>query len=160
MQRSIINQHGYLGGCLIKDIGRILLEYATNIWSSEITIARTKWHWDYESAMPLCLLLALLCFFWGCCMNSHWLKRQRYFVLVMGMGHSGRTIAGGLQVKYIHWFFLPCTAQEEALNEKRHSHTFLVLFKFKEVMHCSIRPCTRHTCTGIYIAWSVLLNNP
>lgn len=125
MQRSIINQHGYLGGCLIKDIGRILLEYATNIWSSEITIARTKWHWDYESAMPLCLLLALLCFFWGCCMNSHWLKRQRYFVLVMGMGHSGRTIAGGLQVKYIHWFFLPCTAQEEALNEKKaFSHLF------------------------------------
>lgn len=104
MQRSIINQHGYLGGCLIKDIGRILLEYATNIWSSEVTIARTKWHWDYESAMPLCLLLALLCFFWGCCMHSHWLKRQHYFVLVIGMGHSGRTIAGGLQVKYIHWF--------------------------------------------------------
>lgn len=107
MQRSIINQHGYLGDCLIKDIGRILLEYATNIWLSEVTIARTKWHWDYESAMPLCLLLALLCFFWGCCMNSHWLKRQRHFVLI-----SGRTIAGGLQVKYIHCFFLPwCLVQ-------------------------------------------------
>lgn len=157
MQSSIINQHGYLGGCLIKDIGRILLEYATNIWSSEVTIARTKWHWHYESDIPLSPVGFTLLFL-GLLHAQPLTKKTALLCPSNGHGsqwsdHRWKTLG-----KIYTLICLPCTAQEEALREERHSHTCLVLFKFKEVMHCSLRPCTRHTCTGIYIAWSVLLN--